>query len=66
MGLTGKNKGHINTATGRNKREMGGILKGSRNYAETGWRGGIRRRNGRPAESRAAWRRRIKTGRQGG
>jgi hypothetical protein len=37
--MIGKNKGHINTATGRNKRDMGGILKKGN--------GGMRRSNGK-------------------
>ena len=63
--MIGRNRGHINTATGRNKREMGGILKRDRRAAG----GGSftvcapRRQNGRIVESRAAFRRRQKTGR---
>ena len=56
--MIGKNRGHINTATGRNKREMGGILK-KRGTGDQG--GGIRRQNGKPAERRVDWRRRQAT-----
>lgn len=51
--MIGKNRGRINTATGRNKREMGGILKKGD--------GGIKRWNGKPAERRVDWRRRQAT-----
>ena len=51
--------GHIDPATGRNKRDKSPIR--TRATGRTG--GGIKRWNGKPAESRAAWRRRKKTGR---
>ena len=57
--------GHIDPATGRNKRETGQLAKRQRR-----WRTGgsftvsaPRRQNGRIVESRAAWRRRQRTGR---
>jgi hypothetical protein len=52
--------GHIDPATGRNKRERGKLQKRV-NQGSKG--GGIRMSAGKPAESRAAWRRRQKTGR---
>lgn len=67
MGLFGKGS-HIDPGTGRNKREVGGIIK--RHERRDALRadgmlpaegGGIRRQNGRPAESRAEWRRREAT-----
>lgn len=59
--MIGKNKGHVNTATGRNKREVGGMLRNERNRAKNGRSGAIKRWDGKPAESRAGWRRRNKT-----
>lgn len=59
---------HIDPGTGRNKREVGGILKRFARSDEIradgmlpAPGGGIRREMGRPAESRAAWRRREAT-----
>lgn len=48
--------GHIDPATGRNRRDDG--PRRTRDGESLG--GGIRRQNGRPAESRAEWRRRNK------
>lgn len=64
-----RNRGsHIDRSTGRNKREVGSVIKRfARNdeIRENGGRpaegGGIRRENGRPAESRVAWRQREAT-----
>jgi hypothetical protein len=63
-----KRGGHIDPATGRNRRESGGMIKRRDRNAEIqadGMRpaegGGIRRQNGRPAESRVAWRQREAT-----
>ena len=67
MGLFSKS-GHIDPGTGRNKREVGGIIKRHARRDEIradgmlpAEGGGIRRQNGRPAESRAEWRRREAT-----
>jgi hypothetical protein len=64
-----RNKGsHIDRGTGRNKREVGGIIKRSGRSEATradgmlpAPGGGIRRQNGRPAESRVTWRQREAT-----
>jgi hypothetical protein len=64
-----KRKGsHIDPGTGRNKRETGSFIKRHAKrdaIREDGMLpaegGGIRRQNGRPAESRAAWRQREAT-----
>ena len=63
-----KRNGHIDPATGRNKREVGKLIKRwgrddeirSSGLAPAEG-GGLRRQNGRPAESRAEWRRREAT-----
>lgn len=67
MGLFGKGS-HIDPGTGRNKRETGGMLRrqarGRAARADgmlPAEGGGIRRKDGRPAESRAEWRRREAT-----
>jgi hypothetical protein len=67
MGLFSKGS-HIDPGTGRNKRETGAMAKRRDRNAEIradGMRpaegGGIRRQNGRPAESRVAWRQREAT-----
>lgn len=65
MGLKiGKNKGHINTATGRNKREVGQMAKRDKRRDDGGdfTVCAPRRQNGRITESRAAFRRRQRTG----
>jgi hypothetical protein len=51
--------GHIDNPTGRNKRDKSPIR--TRNTGSRG--GGIKRWDGKPVESRAAFRRRQKTGR---
>jgi hypothetical protein len=55
----------IDPATGRNKRETGQLAKRQQRAASGGSYtvSAPRRRNGRIAESRAAWRRRQRTGR---
>jgi hypothetical protein len=67
MGLFSKSS-RIDPGTGRSKRETGGMIR--RRDRNAGIRadgmlpaegGGIRRQNGRPAESRAEWRRREAT-----
>lgn len=60
----GKNIGHVNTATGRNKREVGQMAKRDRR-AENGGQFTVaapRRLNGRIVESLARFRRRQRTG----
>lgn len=68
MGLFGRDtnhkSSHIDPSTGRNKREVGQLAKRSRR-AEAGGSFTVaapRRQNGRIVESRAAFRRRQRTG----
>ena len=60
----GRNIGHVNTATGRNKREVGQIAKRDRRADDGGsfTVAAPRRQNGRIVESRARFRRRQRTG----